>query len=352
MLSNADHWEQLTGFPVYKYFEWAVTSDLKWHGEIYKTFYETLPFDIVQPIYGVSQAYRNDIEVVMKKGTAFYHHKKDDRYYKLPDNIHNSGSGGGENETRYVYTKQDVCGRIKKVKAEDIVSEGYNAYLDEILKLYGNTRFVVSGGVVNTFYSNVYHVGMTEFYEMLITEPELIKYMSGYILEQNIEQIRALAMSGGDAVYIDDATATSDMVSPKMYEEFSLPYLIPQVEEIHKHGMKAILIYFGGISDRAEMIAPAGEDILMMECSMKGYINDYSDISKKIGKNICLAGNLNPYADVEISEETTLESLILNMAEAGKKHGRYFTSTGSPLTPNTTMERMQKYIDISHKITI
>ena len=352
MLSNADHWEELTRLPVCKYFEWSVTSDLKWHGEMYKTFYETLPFDIVQPIFGVSQSYRNDVEVVIKEEAAFFHYKKDDRYYKLPDNIHNSGSGGGENETRYIYTKQDVRDRIRKTKAENMVSEGYNAYLDEILKLYGNTRFVVSGGVVNTFYSNVYHVGMTEFYEMLISEPELIKYMSNHILEQNIENIRMFALSGGDAVYIDDATATSDMISPKMYEEFSLPYLIPQIEEIHRQGMKAILIYFGGVADRAEMIASAGADILMMECSMKGYINDYSDISKKIGKNICLAGNLNPYTDVEISAETALESRISNMADAGKDHGRYFTSTGSPLTPNTTVERIQKYIDIAHKITM
>ena len=43
---------------------------------------------------------------------------------------------------------------------------------------------------------------------MLIEAPELIDYLSRKLLEDNIEIIRSLAASGGDAIYIDDATAT------------------------------------------------------------------------------------------------------------------------------------------------
>jgi len=35
MLSNADHWEELTGLPVWKYYEWLRSPDLNWHREIY-----------------------------------------------------------------------------------------------------------------------------------------------------------------------------------------------------------------------------------------------------------------------------------------------------------------------------
>ena len=214
--------------------------------------------------------------------------------------------------------------------------------------MYGDTHFILTGNVVNTFYSNVFHVGMTNLYAMLLEEPELIKYISELILEQNIEHIRAIAAVGGDAIYIDDATATSDMISPQMYEEFSLPYLIPQVKEIQKLGHKAILIYFGGIADRVDMIKSTGADVLMMECSMKGYINDYSDIAAKLGGSMCLAGNLNPYDDIEITTDEELEIKIREMVSKGLAYGRYFTSTGSPLTPNTSVKRMQKYIDLAH----
>jgi len=189
-----------------------------------------------------------------------------------------------------------------------------------------------------------------EFYAMLHDEPKLVKYISELVLEQNIEYIRAVGKSGSDAMFIDDATATSDMISVRMYEEFSLPYMIEQVKEIKRQGMKAFVIYFGGISDRVEQIASTGADVLMMETSMKGYVNDYTSIARRLGGQICLAGNLDPYGDIELLSDEGLEARMTVMAKAGREYGRYFTCTGSPLTPKTPLKRIQKYIDIGHRL--
>jgi hypothetical protein len=348
MLSNVDHWEELTDLPVWKYYEWKYSADMNWQREIYKTMYDQQHFDIVQPDTWTDMISRENTEITFSDGTAYFHNKKDDRFYPVPIDTHLSGSGGGENESRYIFNESDARERIKIIKAERMISNGINCSLDELIRLYGDTRFVINGGVVNTFYSNSYHVGMTEMYVMLHEEPELIKYISELVLEQNIEIIRAYASAGGDAIYIDDATATSDMISRQMYEEFSLPYLIRQVNEIHRHNKKAVLIYFGGIKDRADLIASIGADILFMECSMKGYINDYADISSKLG-GMCLAGNLNPYDDLEITTDTELAERINAMISAGSLYGRYFTGTGSPITPKTPLRRIKTFIDLAHK---
>ena len=344
-LSNADHWEELTGLPVWKYYEWFISNDMDWYREIVRSMYSQLQFDIVQPMYSSP---RENVEIVHRDGEHFYHYKKDDRYERLPESIHNSGSGGGENETRYIFSKEDARKRLKTVKSEQMINGGCNRYRDEVIKMHGDTHFILNEGIVNTFYTNAFHVGMTNLYIMLHEEPELIKYMSELILEQNIENIRAYAAAGGDAIYIDDATATNDMISPQMYEEFSLPYLTPQVKEIQRLGKKAFIIYFGGISDRVDMIKSTGADVLMMECSMKGYRNDYSEIAAKLGGTMCLAGNLNPYEDIEITTDDELEIKIKEMVRKGKDYGRYFTCTGSPLTPNTSVKRIQQYIDLAH----
>jgi len=343
-LAAVDHWEELTGLPVWKYYEWLVSQDMEWYKDVCRSVYSQLTFDVIHPIYKWE---RGDIEVVHRGGEHFYYYKNEDRYEKLPDNIHNAGSGGGEQETRYIFSKQDARERLKVKKSEQMISDGCNKYTGEIIKMFGDTHFILTSGVVGTFYSNVYHVGMTEFYAMLLEEPELIHYMSALILEQNIEHIRAAAAAGGDAIQIDDATATSDMISPKMYEEFSLPYIIPQVKEIQRLGKKAILIYFGGISDRVDMIKSTGADVLMMECSMKGYVNDYDDIAAKLGGGMCLAGNLDPYTDIETATEEELEFKVRNMNRKGGNYGKYFAGTGSPLTPNTSIERIKKYIDLA-----
>ena len=350
MLSNADHWEELTGLPIYKYYEWLNTPDMDWHREIYNIFYNRQPFDVVQPDFGASlvQRKKRNIEITLRDGRAFFYNKENDRLTPVPENIHNSASGGGENETRYIFNKSDARKLLKIIKAEQMLSDGHNCSLDELIKLYGDTHFVVNGGVVNTFYANSYHVGMTNLYAMLHEEPELIKYMSEFLLEQNIETIRTFAAAGGDAIFIDDATSTCDMISTRMYEEFSLPYLIPQVKEIQRLGKKAILIYFGGIADRAELIASTGADVLMMECSMKSYTNDYAEISAKLG-GTCLAGNLNPYEDIEITSDDELVARVNNAIDIGSRYGKYFTSTGSPITPNTSLKRIQKFIELAHR---
>ncbi len=107
-------------------------------------------------------------------------------------------------------------------------------------------------------------------------------------MEQNIENIRYIANAGGDAIYIDDAMTTSDMISLKHFERFSIPFMKEMVDEIHRLGHKAIIIYFGGIADRLEKIASIGADGLSMETSMKNYVNNIEEIAEKIGDKVSL----------------------------------------------------------------
>jgi hypothetical protein len=346
-LSNADHWVQVTGEPVYKFYEWAL-AEPSIHALGYQPFYEAMPFDWFQAWQAPSRADRENIHIVCKDGIPFFHDRRTDSLSLVPNTIHEAGSGGGENETRYIYDSNDVKKLIKVERAETLVARGVNDYIEAALPLHRD-RFVVTCGIVNTFYSCVYYLGMQHFYCMLLEEPDLIHEMSKRILEKNIETIRAGAIAGGDAIYIDDATATNDMVSLRMYEEFALPYLVEEVKEIHRLGLKAIVYYFGGIADRVEQIVSSGLDLLMMETSMKCYVNYYAAISRQIAGRCCLGGNLNPYSDVELACEADLEQSIRQQAAAGRLNGKHITSTGSPLTPGTSVARIARFIELGHE---
>ena len=113
-LSNVDHWEELTGLPVWKYYEWLISHDMEWYKDVVRSMNVQLPFDIVQPIGAWP---RDDVEVVHKNGEHFYYHKNEDRLEKLPDNIHNAGSDGPNKETRYIFNKEDALERLKVTKA-------------------------------------------------------------------------------------------------------------------------------------------------------------------------------------------------------------------------------------------
>lgn len=153
-------------------------------------------------------------------------------------------------------------------------AEGSNAYLEKIVQAMGDEYYIISGGVVGTIYSCGWYLGQQNTFAMLLEQPELVDEVCQQITEQNIATIQQLALGGGDAIYIDDATATSDMISLKHYERFSLPYMTRMVLEIHRLGRQAILIYFRGVMDRLEAIASTGADGLLIETSMKGCTND------------------------------------------------------------------------------
>jgi len=351
MLSDADHWEELTGLPTWKFFEWQILEPEE-HVLMYGQFRQQLPFDVFQPWYGSSREHRETMEIVHREDGAYFHNKKTDMFSKVPESIHDSGSGGSANETRKVFNKEDAQAQIKSTPADKILESGSMDYVQAAARTYGQEHFIISGGVVNTFYSCSWSVGLTNLFSLLYDEPDLVRYISQRILEQNIETIRAMARAGGDAIYIDDATATKDMISAEFYEQFSLPYLSEQVKEIQRLGKRAILVYFGGVDDRLEQILSTGADGLIVEASMKGFKNDIGKFARINGNRTCLFGNLNPYDDVEKADEETLWNRMKAQYEAAMPHGRFAVSTGSPLTPGTSTARLRKYIDMGHALAL
>ena len=121
------------------------------------------------------------------------------------------------------------------------------------------------------------------------------------------------------------------------------------VSEIHRFNHKAILIYFGGVMDRLDLIAATGADGLSCETSMKGYTNDMNKIAESIGDKITLFGNIDPIGILQNGTDEELEKEINLQAEAGRKARGFIMCTGSPVTPDTDISRVQKFIDYSKK---
>lgn len=122
------------------------------------------------------------------------------------------------------------------------------------------------------------------------------------------------------------------------------------VKEIHRLCKKAILIYFGGVMDRLELIVSTGADGLLCETSMKNYKNEIYQIVEKVGDKIVIFGNIDPIKILEKGTDFELEDEIKRQVEAGKRAKGFIISTGSPITPGTSLERIRKFIDLGRKI--
>lgn len=344
-LYHQDHFAELTGRPAWELHRW-LSEPPEEHMATYRTMLEQAPFEILQPQGAPSREQRENIEYVFHDGVPCRRDTRTGEYAPLATPGSGHALDYAANETRHVFDRADVNERVRATPADALRASGTFDYLDAMVAEYGEEQYIISGGVVGTIYSSSGHVGQTNLFVMLIEEPELVDYLCGKILEQNIEVIRALAASGGDAIYIDDSTATSDMISAAHYERFSLPYLREMVREVHRLDQQAIVLYFGGVMDRLEQIAATGADALSMETSMKGYVNDIGAIAGRIGGQVSLFGNIDPVGALQDGTDAELAAEVARQAAAGRRARGFVTCTGSPITPGTPPARVQRLIEL------
>lgn len=351
MLTQSDHWTKITGLPPQDYYRWCLQPPEE-HILEYPRYQAVLPFDIAQPNQWASGRDRNDQKIVQgappDEANWYRENTRTGERHKLVLNLHEKDQ---EAEwPQVVFSLKDVEEKVNVSQCNDLLANGHLEYTQAYVKAYGRERFT-AGTIINSFYGSSWYVGLTNRFTLVYDQPELMHALIERLTRRNIEEIHAHAAAGCDAIFIDDATATKDMISLKMYREFSLPYLKRQVEAAQNDGMKAILIYFGGVADRVEAIVTSGADALLMETSMKGFTNDLETIAAQVNNRMLLFGNLNPLNDLELKNDAELEEAMRRQIAVGKRWGRFVVSTGSPLTPGTTLQRMQKYIELGHTLS-
>jgi uroporphyrinogen-III decarboxylase len=342
-LYHLDHFAALTDRPQWEVYRWPYMEPEE-HLALYRLMVERAPFEFLQPQSAPSRAQRERTAFEVRDGQPYRLDRITGARTPIGDTRSHHATDYQANERQYVFDRADADAQIKVVRAEEQLARGTNDFVEAAVEAFGREQFILSGGVIGTLYSCHPYVGLTNLFAMLIQQPELIDYMCHKVLEQNIETIRALATAGGDAIYIDDATATSDMISVNHFERFSLPYMQEMVREIHRLGQKAIIIYFGGVADRLEQLAAIGADGLLFETSMKGYVNDLGQIAERIGDRVSLFGNMDPVGVLQDGTDAEVQADIRRQLAAGRKARGFILSTASPITPATPLRRVQQFL--------
>lgn len=350
-LYQKDHFGELTGLPAHHYMKWLYSSHEEF-AQTYRQINAAAPFDLLQPPARPSSLQRMRVRFVEKDGKPYLYNKDDDTWYPIRA-FGKSGHAGEDetaNQTQHVFSHRDIEDRIPIRNAGQRVKDGDIDGLLEVTESSGDTEFIVSGGVVGTVYGCGEWLGQTNVFYQMFDHPDLVEHLCKRLTDRNVEIIRALARAGGDAIYIDDAMATSDMISVASFETYCVPYMRQLVEEIHVQRHKAIIIYFGGVADRLEQIASIGADGLQVEASMKGYVNDIGLIAERIGGRISLFGNVNPYVHLQRMSDEELEEVMQAQASAGARARGFITSTGSPVTMRTELGRVRKFIEFGRTL--
>jgi uroporphyrinogen-III decarboxylase len=341
---QADHFAELTGMPAWKLHWWRHATPEE-HVDVLCRMLEAAPFETVQLFEAPSRKDRAETRIVEQDGHAF--RERAGQIARLADSVSGHAADYAANEQQRVFDRRDADEQIRAVPAAVQRESGIDDYVEAAVHRLGRDHFIIAGSVAGALFSSGAYLGQTNTFSLLVDNAPFVDYVCAKVTEQNVEIIRRLGATGGDAVIIDDATATADMISVAHYERFCLPYMRTMVDEAHRAGLKAIVVYFGAVTDRLDQIASLGADGLNVECSMKGYVNDIDEIARRIGDRVSLFANIDPVGVIERGSDADLEREIARQVEAGRRARGFLVSPASPITPATPLARVRRFIDVA-----
>ena len=143
----------------------------------------------------------------------------------------------------------------------------------------------------------------------------------------------------------------TDMVGPDAFGSLCVRFLIPLVEEIRAAGMKSIYYYCGDPTGKWDHLLSVGADALSLEESKKGWEIDIEDVVDRVGGRCTLLGNLDAMGLLQDGDDEELRAGVDRQVAEGRRNGsRFIASTGSPITPPTSVTRVRRYCDLVHEL--
>lgn len=189
--------------------------------------------------------------------------------------------------------------------------------------------------------------GFEDLMVRIAESPDLVRHAAERFLDRAVGVVRAQAALGAAGVWIEECM--TDMIHPEAFRSLNLPLLRRLCAEIRGCGMKAIYYYCGDPWDKLGLLLDAGADALSLEEGKKGFEIDIADVAEAARGRCAILGNLDAIGVLQAGTEEALRREIGRQAAAGRRNGRRFVmSLGSPVTPETPIERVRLYCDLAH----
>jgi MtaA/CmuA family methyltransferase len=128
---------------------------------------------------------------------------------------------------------------------------------------------------------------MMDFYD----SPSFVRDLVAFVVEVELAFARAQVEAGADYVGMGDAAAS--LIGPDHYREFVWQAEKMCVRELHRMGVPVRLHICGNITPLLEMIASVEADLVDLDSMVS-----VQEAREKLGPGRCLAGNINPVADL------------------------------------------------------
>jgi uroporphyrinogen decarboxylase len=150
--------------------------------------------------------------------------------------------------------------------------------------------------------------------------------------------------SGADIIVVADPSASTTMISPKMFEGYSLPYLKEILNQISKAGAIPSLHICGQTTPILEGMVESGAKILELDSQV-----NLKEAKHRVGAKICIQGNVNPTGILMQGSVDDVIREARKCIEDAAKGGGFILSSGCEVPYEAKIANIKSLVEAALK---
>ncbi|MEW6354771.1 MAG: uroporphyrinogen decarboxylase family protein [Planctomycetota bacterium] len=345
-----DHWEEVTDRPWWFHHSYDLDEQMQWRRDLVAR----VPQDWIQSPPCASREQRRIWRLDVRPGGVFWVNTRTGREQQLKRPAVSGWSEGralhSHHPARLIETVAEINEQIPTppdIDAHAFVEQGRDDLALQIRKEFPDLCLL--GGATSPLWQCYGVWGFEGMMTMIADRPDLVEHACRRALPEELNRVRQDAACGADAVWIEECF--TDMVSPDAFRRLNLPFIRAIADEVRALGMKSVYYFCGNPAGKWDLLLDAGADALSLEESKKGFDIDIEDVVNHVQGRCTVFGNLDAINLLPNGTEARLRAEIERQIAAGRCNGgRFIMGLGSPVTPETPIERVRLYCEMAHEI--
>jgi MtaA/CmuA family methyltransferase len=174
-------------------------------------------------------------------------------------------------------------------------------------------------------------------------DPGFVRDLVAFVVEVELAFARAQVEAGADYIGMGDAAAS--LMGPEHYRAFIWEAEKKCVRELHRMGVPVRLHICGNITPLLEMLRDVEADLVDLDSMVP-----VAEAREKLGPGRCLAGNINPVADLRNGTPESVDRALQQcFRDAGESS--YAVAAGCEVprdTPAANLRAMARFAQAHH----
>jgi len=184
----------------------------------------------------------------------------------------------------------------------------------------------------------------SEFFKDLIRRPEMAHKMIKTLMQCQKVYSKGFLDEGVRTICMPDPSASPNLISPKFYNTFALPYEIELFTYLKKRGVRVFLHICGDTTLILEDMAKSGANCLSIDQPP-----DLAYAKEKVGHKVCLHGNVRTVNTLLTGKPAEVEREARECILKAAKGGGYMLGSSCDFPPMTPIENIKAMVRAAKK---